>query len=65
MLNDRKKPRFSQREVGLFIFAMLQWFADLLISFNVTVAGIRDLDLSDYMAGEMKCFTENISFSVV
>jgi hypothetical protein len=63
MLNDRKKPRFSQREVGLF--AMLQWFAYLLISFNVTVAGIRELDLSDYMAGKVQCFTENISFSAV
>ena len=44
---------------------MLQWFADLLTSFNVTVSGIRDLDLLDYMAGKVQCFTENISFSVV
>jgi len=44
---------------------MLQWFADLLISFNLTVAGIRDFDLSDYMAGKVQCFTENISFYAV
>ena len=48
-----------------FIVAMLQWFADILIFCNVSVNGIIDFDLLDYMAWEMKCFTGNISFSAV
>ncbi|MBW1704016.1 MAG: hypothetical protein JRJ86_02490 [Deltaproteobacteria bacterium] len=45
-----------------FLLAMLQWFADILTFCIVSINGIRGLDLSDYMAWEMRCYTENISF---
>jgi hypothetical protein len=62
-----KRPRFSNREVGFCLFAMLQLFSEFLISFNVTVGGIRDLewcgkDMRSTAVGERSRF--RTSFSV-
>jgi hypothetical protein len=59
------KNPVSHKERWGFVFATLQWFADILISCSFTMTESKDRDPLDSIARKVQCFTENISFSAV